>query len=138
MTDRGTVLVDSGGIVQHASSATPAGHRDIDELAVLCEENDSGSGCATTSFESVRGVASGTTLFVKSDCGFSRAETLEVENLHLGRSVQIRNLTEDDQARRDFEAASGRTTAPCLVSDGDLLFESVDIVERLASIATEL
>jgi glutathione S-transferase len=55
-----------------------------------------------------------------------------------GDSVQIRNVTEDDHARRDFEALSDKTQAPCLSMEGELLFESGDIVRRLAGAAAEI
>ena len=41
-------------------------------------------------------------------------------------------------ALRDFEAVSERTQAPCLLLEGQLIFESTDIVERLAGIGSVL
>ena len=38
--DRATVIIDSAGIVRHASSVTPAGKRNIAELAELCATVD--------------------------------------------------------------------------------------------------
>ena len=44
ITDRATVIVDSSGIVRHVSSVTPAGRRNIEELAALCETVDAEHG----------------------------------------------------------------------------------------------
>jgi glutaredoxin-related protein len=138
ITDRATVLIDSDGVVQYSKSVSPAGVRDIEELATLCEEHDSKSEAATSDFVGTDGVPVGTRLFVKSDCGFSRSVLLTVENLHLGDSVEVRNVSEDDAARSDFEGLSGKTTAPCLSIGGELMFESADITQKLVALASEL
>ena len=38
--DRATVIIDASGRVRHASSVTPSGERNIEELAQLCQEVD--------------------------------------------------------------------------------------------------
>ena len=138
ITDRATVLIDSDGIVQHASSVTPAGSRDIDELVKLCEQHNDRSDCTTLPFADAAAISSGTTLFVKSDCGPSHAAALTVANLHLDNLVAIRNVTDDAGARSDFEAVSEKQQAPCLLMKGELLFESADISKRLASLVSDL
>jgi glutaredoxin len=138
ISDRATVLIDSDGVVQHASSVTPAGKRDIGELVALCEEHNASSDCVTVPFGEPLNVPANTTLFVKSDCGFSRAAATAVENLHLSVTVPVRNVSEDSQARRDFEAVSDRSQAPCLLIEGTPMFESAEIVERLANLVSKI
>ena len=66
ITDRATVIIDSGGIVRHASSVTPAGRRDIAALAALCEEIDRASSAPREPFAPPPGVPEGATLYIKS------------------------------------------------------------------------
>lgn len=138
ITDRATVLIDSAGVVQHASSVTPAGSRNIDELAKLCEDHHAKATSATSPFEAVSGVPADTTLFVKNNCGFSRSVLLTVENLHLGDAIRVRNVSEDPAAQKDFAALSDKNQAPCLVTGGDLLFESAEINKKLVGCAARL
>lgn len=138
ITDRATVLIDSDGVVQYSQSVSPAGVRDIEELATFCEEHDSKSETATSDFAGTEGLSAGTSLFVKSDCGFSRSVLLTVENLHLGDSINVRNVSEDDGAKSDFEGLSEKTTAPCLSVGGELMFESAGITKKLVALASEL
>jgi hypothetical protein len=131
ITDRATVIVDSGGTVRHASSVTPAGKRDIAELAALCEQVDRESGSRTLAFAEPEGLGSNAVLYVKSHCGFSRAAQLAVDNLH-ATGLTVKNVSDDERALAELRAASGNETAPCLVMQDEALPESPVIVRTLA------
>jgi len=131
ITDRGTVLIDSSGSARHASSVTPAGQRDIEELAALCEQVDREVGTPTQPAPEPRGLGSDAVLYVKSHCGFSRRARVAVDNVH-ARGLAVRNASDDPQALDALRAASGAETAPCLVIDGEPLSESDLIVRTLA------
>ena len=112
ITDRATILIDSGGVVRHASSVTPAGKRDIAELAAICEEGDGNSDTATEDFGQAPGLSAGSLLYVKSQCGFSRAALLARDYLHLGDQLEVRNVSENQQARAALERVGGKNQAP--------------------------
>lgn len=131
ITDRATVIIDSGGVVRHASSVTPSGQRDIAALAALCEEIDRAGPGPKEPFAEPPGVPEGAVLYVKSRCGFSRATLLAIHNLHLADRVQLRNITEDEAAKKALVDLAGRETAPCLVAAGKALHESKDIIRAL-------
>jgi glutaredoxin-related protein len=131
ITDRGTVLIDSSGSARHASSVTPAGQRDIGDLAALCEQVDREAGTPTQPAPEPRGLGSDAVLYVKNHCGFSRRTRVAVDNVH-ARSLAVRNASDDPQALDALRAASGAETAPCLVIDGEPLSESDLIVRTLA------
>jgi glutaredoxin-related protein len=135
ITDRATILVDSAGIVRHASSVGPAGQRDIGELAALCERIDGESDGRTQDFAEPPGLPAGSQLFVKSRCGFSRSVLLARDNLHLS-GLAVRNVSEDATAREELNRLAGRDQAPCLVIEGSPQFESADIVSTLVDRAS--
>jgi glutaredoxin-related protein len=135
ITDRATVIIDAGGVVQHISSVGPAGSRDIDELASLAEEIDGKYAGDLPARPAPQGVKK-STLFVKSSCGYSRTALLALHNLGLGDLVEVRNIDEDDDARAELKRLAGKEQAPCLVEEGTALFESADIVKKWASEAT--
>jgi len=136
-TDRATVIIDADGIVRHASSVTPAGSRDIAELAALCEQVHRDYAGVLPAAEPPPGV-SAATLFVKSNCGFSRAALLATTNLHLEQQVRVKNVSEDAAALAELEKLTGKQQAPALELDGELVVESKDIVRRLVAAATGL
>jgi hypothetical protein len=136
ITDRATVIIDSSGVVRYAESVTPAGVRDIEALAAQCEKIDKPASGQTVDFEEPPGVPEGCVLYVKSQCGFSRATLLARENLHLAGQIQVRNVSEDPQAERDLEKAVGKTQAPCLIIEGKPILESDEIIKRLVDCAT--
>jgi len=68
--DRATVIVDSSGIVRHASTVGPGGRRDIAELAALCEKVDVEHGGGLEDFPAPPGLQEGSILYLKSHCGF--------------------------------------------------------------------
>jgi glutaredoxin-related protein len=129
ITDRATVIIDADGIVQHISAVGPGGSRNIDELAALAEEIDAKYAGNLPAKSEPKGVKKGT-LYVKNQCGFSRAALLARSNLGLGELVQVRNIDEDSAARAELKKVSGKEQAPCLVEDGKALLESADIIEK--------
>jgi glutaredoxin-related protein len=131
ITDRATILIDSGGIVRHASSVGPGGQRDIAKLAALCEEVDASSEGHTQDFAEPAGLPSGSVLFVKSRCGFSRTALLARDNLHLASSLAVRNVSDDAGAREELARLTGGEQAPCLVIEGSPQLESDAIVKTL-------
>ena len=131
ITDRATVLIDSGGTVRHASSVGPAGERDIAELAALCESVDATAGTTTRDAPTPTGLGSGAVLYVKKPCGFSRRVRVAVDNLH-ETDLEILNVSENASALAALKEATGRETAPCLILDGKPVLEADDIVRTLA------
>jgi hypothetical protein len=135
ITDRATVVIDSAGVVRHTSSVGPGGKRDIGELAELCARIDREAGTPVTPFPAAPGVPKGAVLYVKSQCGFSRAVLLARDNLHLAASLPVRNVTEDEAARAECVRAAGKDQAPCLVVGGAAKLESADIIAFLCEAA---
>jgi glutaredoxin-related protein len=131
IADRATVLVDSGGTVRHASSVTPAGKRNVEELASLCEQVDREAGTPTVDFADPPGLGADAVLYVRSHCGFSRAARVAADNLH-ARRLTVTNVSEDPKALEALRAASGDEVAPCLVIGGECVPESPVIVRTLA------
>lgn len=138
ITDRATVIIDSGGIVRHASSVTPAGKRDIAALASLCEEIDKARTSPVEDFAAPAGVPEGATLYIKSACGFSRATMLAMDNLRLAEKVAVRNITQDASAKEMLLKLAGKETAPCLVIGETPMHESKDIIKRLVELTSPL
>jgi len=129
ITDRATVIIDAGGTVRHGSSVTPAGRRDIAELAALCEEVDANHG--SPELPEVRlpeGLGDVAALFVKSNCGHSVKVLQARDNLHLQAQVPVKNVSDDSSARTELERLAGKDQAPCLVVDGKPLHEADEIV----------
>lgn len=129
ITDRATVIIDADGVVQHISAVGPAGSRDIDELARLAEEIDAKYAGNLPAKSKPQGAKKGT-LFVKNQCGFSRAALLARSNLGLSKLVEVRNIDDDNAARAELKKLSGKEQAPCLVEDGNALLESADIIKK--------
>jgi glutaredoxin len=137
ITDRATVIIDKDGIVRHASSVTPSGERNIEELLALCEQIDRDHPGAQE-FSKPAGLSAGTRLFVKSGCGFSKTALLARQNLHLEDAIAVANITEDAGAKAELEKLTGKTQVPCLVVDGEPMLESADIVRYLVKSSTAL
>jgi len=138
ITDRATVIIDSGGVVRHSSTVTPSGMRNIEELAALCESIDREHGGQLPEFPTPRGIEADVTLFVKSNCGASRAVMLARKNLHLEESLALRNVTEDPAARDALAKIAGKDQAPCLVVEGRPTHEAKAIVSHLVNCATDI
>jgi hypothetical protein len=138
ITDRATVIIDSGGVVRHASSVGPGGRRDIGELAAECEKVDRESSSPVEDFDEPEGVPEGAVLYVKSRCGFSRAAELARSNLHLGERVALKNVSQDAAARSELETVTGSDQAPCLVVGGEATQESQEIIGRIVGAAAPI
>ena len=136
--DRATVIIDAGGTVRHASSVTPDGRRNIDELAALCEETDRTWDGDLPAIPAPPGLDGTATLFVKSACGFSQKALLARANLHFEQAIAVRNVSEDPAARSELVARAGRDQAPCLVLGDRVIQESDEIVAHLASRGTDI
>lgn len=123
--DRATVITDREGIVRYAHSDGPGGRRDIAQLAAECEKigGDTLAG---------PGSASGT-LYIKNACGPSRAAQLAVDNLHLGSSITVKNVTDDAAANSELTTVGGKDQTPCLIADGNATYEAADIVSGLVT-----
>jgi glutaredoxin-related protein len=136
--DRATVIIDSSGVVRHASSVTPDGRRKIEELAALCERIDREHGGGLKESLEPQGLADDAVLYVKSKCGFSRATLIVRDNLHLREKLAIKNVSDDAAARDELIALAGKDQAPCLVVGGKPLHESADIIRHLVESTTDL
>jgi hypothetical protein len=139
LADRATIVVDAGGVVRYAKSVTPAGKRDMAELAAVCEDIDAVYGEPLPAREPGPGVGAGASLFVKSSCGFSRAALLARDNLHLESTLPARNVTDDAGALATLRELAGKEQAPCLIRpNGEPLLESKDIIAALAVAAAPI
>ncbi len=138
ITDRATVIIDSSGVVRHASSVTPAGQRKIEELVKLCESIDKEHGGGLQAFPESKGLASDAVLYVKSHCGASRAVMLARSNVHLDDQLTMKNVTDDAAARGDLVKIAGKDQAPCLVISGNPIHEGKSIIQHLVTCATDI
>ncbi len=137
ITDRATVIIDREGIVRYAASVTPKGERDIDALLSECARIDKEHGPGAD-FEETTGIGAGTTLFIKSACGFSRSVLLARDNLGLQEALPVRNISDDSAAKAELENLAGKSQAPCLMIEGKPMFESAEIIELLVQRNTSL
>lgn len=138
ITDRATVIIDKDGIVRHASSVTPAGKRDIAELASLCEKVDAEHGAGLGAFEKADGLTGDSVLFVKTGCPFCGAVLAARTNLHLDDAISVKNISDGASVVGELEKLTGKSQVPCLVIDGKPMHESGDIITYLAGKATSL
>jgi len=138
ITDRATVIIDKDGYVRHASSVGPGGQRDIAELAGLCEKVDGEFGQGLSSFPEPAGLPAGAQLFIKSACGHSRAALLIRDNLHLEKTLPVKNVSENASARSELTKLAGKDQAPALVCSGEVIHEAADITNFLVSKAGDL
>jgi glutaredoxin len=138
ITDRATVIIDAGGVVRYVQSVSPSGQRDIAKLAEECERIDREYQGELPPAGRGPGLDTDCHLFVKSSCGFSRAVLLARDNLHLGDRLVVRNVSEEPDALTELERLTGKKQAPCLVVDGQPMFESQDIIRHLVTRVTGL
>jgi hypothetical protein len=138
ITDRATVIVDASGVVRHASSVTPDGRRNIEELAALCESIDAEHGAGLEPIPAPKGLGPIDALFVKNSCGHSRKVLLARDNLHLQDQIPVRNVDEDSGAREELERLAGNDQAPCLIVGGKPMPEGDAIVDFLVAGTTNL
>jgi AhpC/TSA family len=126
ITDRATVIIDSKGVVRYADSVGPGGRRDTTALVAKCEQINGEQPGAEAVAEG-KDPHEAPVLYVKSQCGFSRAVLLARDNLHLG-SIPVKNVSEDDAAKAELEAVAGSDKAPCLIASGKAHHESAEII----------
>ncbi len=129
ITDRATVILDKDGVVRYSESVTPGGKRDIDDLVAAAERVHGGGATASPTTASL---PKSMVLYVKSHCGHSRRALLAVDNLHLRDALSIRNVSEDTAAAAELQRVGGKDQAPCLVLDGQPIYESVELIRTLA------
>jgi glutaredoxin len=137
ITDRATVIIDSEGVVRFAATVGPGGKRDIAALAAECERVDRESKGATEELPTPGAMGKGTVLYVRNNCGASRAALAALGNCHLA-DVEVRNVSEDSAAMKQLEEVSGGKQAPCLVAEGKPLLESGQIIACLAAAGAPL
>jgi len=138
ITDRATVIVDASGIVRHASSVTPAGKRDMDELLSLCQGIDAEHGGGLAAPEAPAGLPEGAKLFVKSSCGHSARVTTAAENLGVLGQLSVYNVSDDEGRRAELENLAGTDQAPCLTTEDELIQDGQAIIEKLVRASTGL
>ncbi len=132
ITDRATVIIDAAGIVRYAASVGPGGKRDIEALVAACEALDAGyQGDLPGPTPAAAGLPSDATLYVRDGCMFSRWALYARKNL--GLDIPVRNVSQDEAAKADLLAIGGKVQAPCLVADGQALYESKDIITLLTA-----
>lgn len=138
ITDRATLIIDSKGIVRYAVSVTPGGKRNIEELAAECETVDKEHGGGLAAFPEPPGLPDKMTLYIKNNCGSSRAAALARVNLHLEKQIPLKNINDDAGARDELKNLAGKDQAPCLLVDGKPVHESADIIKKLVAGATDI
>jgi hypothetical protein len=129
ITDRATVIVDKAGIVRYSHSVTPSGKRDVEVLLAEAARVHDGPPSAA---ESTAELPVGSVLFVKSHCGHSRRALVAIDNLHLRDRLAVANVTQDAAAAAELRRLGGKEQAPCLVMDGEPLYESEHLIRALA------
>ncbi len=133
---RATVLIDAAGVVRYAEPVEPGGERDMpaltDEMIRLVADYD---GDLDKGAKTGRPAAK---LFIKSNCGFSRAALAARENLHLQDDVPVLNVSDDASAATELEKLTGKNQAPCLLIDDEAMLESEDIIRTLVTRTTGL
>lgn len=131
---RSHVFIDADGVVQEAELADR--ERDMDELLASARQLHRDYGKELPSAKKPPGVPEGTRLFVRNNCGASRAAMAARTNLHLESRISLVNVSVDPDALRELEKLTGKTQAPCLLIDGEPELESAEIVKDLVTRAT--
>ena len=136
ITARSTVIIDAGGTIRHISKVAPGGERDMGEMLALCKSVTADYKGPLKGLDKASGVPAGCELFVKNNCAFSRATLLARENIHAQGAVKIHNVSEDPAAMARLKELTGKEQAPALVSNGQAMLESADIVRQLVTQST--
>ena len=133
ITDRATVILDAGGTVRYAASVGPGGKRDIEALVAAAEAVDAAwEGDLPDAGRVVPGLPDDAVLYIRDNCAFSRWALAALENLRL--TTTIRNVSQDPAALDELVRIGGRGQAPSLVIGGQALYESAEIIGRLAEL----
>jgi glutaredoxin len=131
--DRATVIIDTDGIVRHASSVGVAGKRNIDELLELAKKVNR-SRDFTPPAPKGR-LSEDATLYVREGCRFCQATKKAIRNLHVEDHVRVRDVEKDPEARKALDAVAGEgAKVPALVQNGRVQHESGDIIRTLAEL----
>lgn len=69
-------------------------------------------------------------LYYKPTCGYCRKVLRFIEENNL--TVRLKNVSENLDIRQELIDLTGHTQVPCLIHDGEILYESDDIVAWLA------
>lgn len=138
ITDRATVIIDSGGTVRYVASVTPSGQRDILELAELCEGVDREHGRGLAPLPEPVGLEGEAVLYVKNNCALSQAALLARSNLHLEGRITVRNVSDDPAALEELKRGVGRDEAPGLVVGGKPVLGAPEIIRLLVERSTAL
>jgi hypothetical protein len=128
ITDRATVIIDKDGIVRHASSVTPSGRRNADDLLALCVEIDKkyGFGGDAPPMESPPKPGR-LELYFHNKCAFSRNVLGAIKNMRLEDRVELHDVLSDPREMDALVSLAGKKQVPCLVVDGKPMHESKDI-----------
>ncbi len=137
ITDRATVVIDADGVVQYANSVGPGGSRDMNDLLKICQDIDAKYDSPLEKSKKL-GIPKDTKLYIKSKCGFSSSVLMAIENLRLGETITVCNVSEDEKYKGELKELTGKEQAPCLVIEGKPLLESQDIIQRLVNSHTGL
>ena len=70
------------------------------------------------------------TLYYKPTCGYCLKVLRFIKDN--GIMVQLTNVSQSPETRKEFADLTGNTQVPCLVHDGEILYESEDIIDWLA------
>lgn len=128
ITDRATVIVDKDGIVRHASSVTPSGQRNADDLLALCTEVNQAHGFSGKAPELTQSPKPGRLeLYFHHRCAFSRNVLSAIKNMRLENRVVLHDVLSDAEEMGALVDLTGKKQVPCLVVDGKPMHESADI-----------
>ncbi len=75
------------------------------------------------------GIEEGCRLFVRNNCGFSRAVLLARDNLHLGERLPVSNVSEDTAALQLLRKLTAQEQAPCLLIGDKPVLDSKVIID---------
>ena len=128
ISDRATIVIDKDGIVRHASSVTPSGKRNIDDLAALCKEVDQQHGFSGEAPAMQRPPRPDQLeLYFHHNCAFSRSVLSAIKNMRLEERVILHDVIETPAELDALVELTGKKQVPCLVVDGKPMHESADI-----------
>lgn len=126
------MIIDSDGIVRHASSVGPPGKRNIEELLAEAKKINGDKKLPPPAPKGK--VASDATLYVRENCRFCQSTLKALKNLHIEDAVKVRDVEKDPEARKALDALAPASKVPALVQNGLVQHESADIIRTLAEL----
>lgn len=127
------MIIDTDGIVRHASSVGPSGKRNIDELFALAKEINAGKPFTPPARPGK--VSPDATLYVREGCRFCQSVRRAINNLHIEKEIAVRDVEKEPAARKELDALAGDgAKVPALVQSGKVQHESADIIRTLAEL----